>query len=270
MSDLEDRLADGRDAVAKLKPPADLWERVVERSSPDGVTLHPLPVSPVRRPEPPVWLAVVSIAACLVAVIAVVAVVMPDRQAVDTIDPADAPSATIECPDDVLPRSTTEGAQMKTLIAVPAATAVTALVLLGGCSDDDSTNLAQGDDIELVGDENLAGQTLDISAEEADGEVTGELRFTDTGGEVVVEVECADTDTDDVVILGGTVTESTDDQITGLAALYIVDGEPDRVAVWLDDGDNETCEDLLQNRRDVLDDDSQFFEVADGSDIEIG
>jgi hypothetical protein len=156
-------------------------------------------------------------------------------------------------------------------IAVGAA----AVLVLGACAGDDddedgSTTLANGEDVELVGDDGLGGQTLNISAEEEDGEVTGELRFSDPGGIVVVAVECADTDTDDVVILGGTVTESTDDEISGLVALFIREGDPDSVAVWLDDGENESCRDLLANRHDVLDDDSAFVDVEDGSDIETG
>jgi hypothetical protein len=81
-------------------------------------------------------------------------------------------------------------------------------------------------------------ETLNLSAVEQDGEVTGELRFTDPSGEVMVSVECADTDTDGAMIRGGTVTESTDDEISGLLALFIKEGDPDKVAVWLDGGEN--------------------------------
>jgi hypothetical protein len=130
--------------------------------------------------------------------------------------------------------------------------------------------LASGEDVEFVGRDGLGGQTLDISAEVEDGVVTGELRFSDPGGEVVVGVECADTATDGVVILGGTVTESTDDEISGLAALFIREGDPDSVAVWLDGGENESCSDLLLFRHDVLDDDSAFVDVEAGSDIVTG
>jgi hypothetical protein len=156
---------------------------------------------------------------------------------------------------------------MNTRFAAPVATAAIAL-MLGACSDDGSTTLAEGEDVELIGDEDLAGQTLNISAEEEDGEVTGELRFSDPGGEVVVAVECADTDTDGVVILGGTVEEA--DDLSGLIALFIKEGDPDRVAVWLDQGENDSCAELLGNRHDVLDDDSAFFDVESGSDIETG
>ena len=83
----------------------------------------------------------------------------------------------------------------------------------------------------------------------------------------MVAVECADTDTDGVVILGGTVAESPVAEISGLVALFIREGDPDSVTVWLDDGENDSCDDLLVNRHDVLDDESAFVDVEAGSDI---
>jgi hypothetical protein len=158
---------------------------------------------------------------------------------------------------------------MNKRFATTHAGAVITVVLLGACSEnnDDSTTLASGNDVELVGDGGLGGQTLDISAEKKDGAVTGELRFSDPGGEVVVAVECADTNTDGVVILGGTVTASPVAEISGLIALFIREGDPDSVTVWLDDGENDSCGDLLVNRHDVLDDESAFVDVEAGSDI---
>ena len=157
---------------------------------------------------------------------------------------------------------------MKNRFAAPVASAATALMLLGACSDAGPTTLAKGEDVELVGDTDLGGQTLNISAEEEDGKVTGELRSSDPGGEVVVTVECADTDTDGVVILGGTVSEAG--EYSGLVALFIREGDPDSVAIWADEGENGSCAELLQNRQDVLDDDSLFVDVEDGSEIETG
>ena len=159
---------------------------------------------------------------------------------------------------------------MSTRFAGSVGSAAIAILIFGGCSDDGPTTLARGEDVELVGDADLGGQTLNIIAEEEGGEVTGELRFSDAGGEVVVAVGCADTDADGAVILGGTVTESTDDEIAGLVALFIRDGDPDSVAVWLDDGENESCRDLLANRGDVFDDEIVFVDVESGSDIETG
>jgi len=161
------------------------------------------------------------------------------------------------------------GGQMNKRFATTLAGPVIAVVLLGGCSDDDtdSTMLASGKDVELVGDGGLGGLTLDISAEKKDGAVTGELHFSDPGGAVVVGVECADTNTDGVVILGGTITESPVAEMSGLVALFIKEGDPDSVTILLDGGENESCGDLLVNRHDVLDDESVFVDVEAGSDI---
>ena len=142
--------------------------------------------------------------------------------------------------------------------------------LLGACGDDGPTTLAQGEDVEVEGD-----QTLDISAEEEDGDVTGEVRFTDSDNDdssAVVTLECADTDTDGVVILGGEITSSSDspDTVGELVAMFIKEGDPDSVALWFDEGENASCSELLANRHDVLDDDSAFVDVDAGSDIETG
>lgn len=170
------------------------------------------------------------------------------------------------------------------------ASAVTALVLLSACGDDDgsstatsesttstteapadgATTLATGENVELAGDDVLGGQQLNVRAQEEDGEVTGEIRLSAPDGDVVVTVECTDTEVDGVVVLGGTVTDADDEDTSGLVALFIREGDPDRVAVWYDEGENPSCSDLLANRHDVLDDDSLFVDVEAGSDIEIG
>jgi major membrane immunogen (membrane-anchored lipoprotein) len=168
-----------------------------------------------------------------------------------------------------------------TMRFAPVAGAVAAIMLLGACGDDDdsstttsessttttealdgATTLATGGVVELAD-----GQTLNVSAEAEDGEVTGEIRLSDPDGEVVVTVECEDTDTDGVVILGGTITEA-DDDVSGLVALFIKEGDPDSVAVWYDEGENPSCGDLLRNRHDVLEDPGAFVDVEAGSDIE--
>ena len=143
--------------------------------------------------------------------------------------------------------------------------------LLGACGDDGPTTLAQGEDVEIEGD-----QTLDISAEEEDGDVTGEVVFTDSVNgrqpAAVVTIECADTDTDGVVILGGEITSSRDDPdwVGELVAMVIREGDPDSWATWLDEGEHQSCGDLLEDRHDDFDDDSAFVDVEDGSNIEIG
>jgi hypothetical protein len=148
-------------------------------------------------------------------------------------------------------------------------------LMVVACGDDGSTTLANGEDVDFVGSEGLGGQTLDITAEEEDGEVTGEIGFTDDDNpdsSAVASVECADTDTDGVVILGAEITSQSDasDMVGDLVALFIREGDPDSAALWLDEGENASCSDLLANRRDVLDDDSAFVDVEDGSDIETG
>ena len=147
-------------------------------------------------------------------------------------------------------------------------------LMVVACGDDGPTTLAEGD-VEFVGSDGLGGQSLEISAEEEDGEVTGEIRFTDDDNEdssAVVTVECADTDTDGVVILGGEITSSSDapETVGDLVALFIREGDPDSAAVWLDEGENASCSDLLANRHDVLDDDSAFVDVEGDGDIETG
>jgi hypothetical protein len=176
-----------------------------------------------------------------------------------------------------------------TMRSAVVASAATAIMLLSACGDDDdsstttsesstttseapadgATTLVKGENVELAGDDGLGGQTLNVSAEEEVGEVTGEIRLSDPDGAVVVTVECADTDTDGVVVLGGTITEA-DDDIAGLVALFVKEGDPDSLAVWYDEGENPSCGDLLANRHDVLDDKSLFVDVEAGSDIETG
>jgi hypothetical protein len=150
--------------------------------------------------------------------------------------------------------------------------AVLMTLMFVACGEDGPTTLAEGD-VEFVGSDGLGGQSLNITAEEQDGEVTGEIQFTDDDNEdstALVTVQCADTDTDGVVILGGEITSSSDDQGVGeLVALFIREGDPDSAALWLDEGENASCSDLLANRQDVLEDDSAFVDVESG-DIETG
>jgi hypothetical protein len=156
---------------------------------------------------------------------------------------------------------------MTNRLTTTALSAATAIMLLTACGEDGPTTLALGEDIELVGEDGLAGQTLDVRAEEEDGQATGELRFSDSSGEVVVRVECSDTDTDDLVILGGTVTNEGA-EVTGPHALFIRSGEPDTVALWADD-DARTCTELLASgRAAVLTDEDAFVEVESRTGIE--
>ena len=169
---------------------------------------------------------------------------------------------------------------MNKRFAAPVASAATAILLLGACGDDDDsssttteaaadgpTTLANGEDIELVGDDDLGGQTLNIDAVEENGEVTGEFRITND----VITVECAATDTDGVVILGGEVTTSENFPAGELMFLTIREGDPDSVALGNNADNAASCTELVESIPDeALTDDSNFDLLEDGSDIETG
>ena len=158
----------------------------------------------------------------------------------------------------------------------------TAILLLGACGGDDSstttagsstspsgapgaTTIAKGEGVELIGNDGLAGQTLNINAEEVNGEVTGEFRVND----VVVGVDCANTETDGVVILGGAVTADPGANVGvgELLALIIKEGDPDTVALHGNDSGARSCTELLKS---IADNNSDFVDVEDGSDIVTG
>jgi hypothetical protein len=168
------------------------------------------------------------------------------------------------------------------------AIAASAIVLLSACgSDDDSsttssesstavsaaaadgpTTFAKGTDVELVGDVALGGQTLNITAEEEEGEVTGEFRISQN----VFTLACADTDTDGVVILGGAATAGNEFVAEGgLHALIIKEGDPDAVSLYSNDVGAESCTALLESiTDDKLANANDFVDVEDGYDIETG
>jgi hypothetical protein len=169
----------------------------------------------------------------------------------------------------------------------PTALRCATALLLGAvaCSDDDApsssdepstttapkdgpTTLAEGENVELVGS-GLGSQTLNITAEESNGEVTGEFRLN----EVVVRVDCADTDTEGIVIVGGEDTTGAPDAIAegDLLALIIEEGEPDRVALYANDSGAATCTEMLESvPGDLLTNADNFNDVATGSDIQTG
>ena len=158
---------------------------------------------------------------------------------------------------------------MKNRFAAPVASAVIAIMVLGACSDDDGPEtLARGEDIDFVGSGALGDQTMDISAEEEDGEVTGEVSFEPHGS--VADFQCADTVTDGVVRLAGQFTTAPDDGDEAVGtwmALVIREGDPDSVSVpWFSDPGTESCDEALEQ----VPDDAQFYEVEDGDDIETG
>lgn len=132
---------------------------------------------------------------------------------------------------------------MRIRFAVPVASAATAILMLGACSDDEttsdeettttseegSTTLATGD-VTFAEGSGLGGQTMDITAVEQDGQVTGEARFSFG---LTVDLQCADTDTDGLVILGGEVTAEDGDTVSvgDWAAVIIREGDPDSAGV---------------------------------------
>ena len=160
---------------------------------------------------------------------------------------------------------------MKNTFAAPVASAATAIIMLGACSDDGPTTLARGD-VEFVGNSGLGENSMNITAEEEDGEVTGEARFN----EIVVAFGCADTDTDGLVILGGEVTTPSRDNPSGvgeLMAVLIREGDPDRVTVWFEgEDDYGSCQGLLDAipEDDRAADSNVYVEVEEGDDIETG
>jgi hypothetical protein len=256
-----------RDLIAQIAP-TDTWDEATERATADSLVA--LDTDEPTGPSSRHWLRsntwLVAVAACVLAVVVLAAVVAADRQSVDT-QPSDAPTTT-DCPNSALPRAINPGGQMRNRFAAPVASAATAILLLGACSDDDPTTIAKGEDVELVGSgPDLGGQTLNIDVEEQDGEVTGEFRVTDN----VLTVECVDTDTEGIVILGGVATGGPDLNDGELVALVIREGDPDSVFLVANDVGAESCEDLVDSISDeTLSNDGEYVDVEAGSDIETG
>lgn len=97
MTELDDRLDEGREAVSTMGPPEDLWTRVIQRANDGDASTLDLTVA--GRQRPPRWLALVAVAACLAVVVAVFAVMESSRKVVDTIEPVDPPTSA-DAPDD--------------------------------------------------------------------------------------------------------------------------------------------------------------------------
>ena len=170
---------------------------------------------------------------------------------------------------------------MKIRFATPVACAATAIILLGACSDDEPTTsddgpttLAEGD-VTFAGSSGLGGQTMDITAVEQDGQVTGETRFSFG---LVLDLQCADTDTDGLVLLGGEVTAEDGDsaEVGDRVAVIIREGDPDGVLLWyelpLPEGEVAagSCREFLDSLPDDPSADEPFSDIAEGDDIETG
>lgn len=165
---------------------------------------------------------------------------------------------------------------MNNRFAAPVASAATAILLLGACSDDATTDaaadsgpttLAKGEDVEFVGDDNFGGQTLSIDVVEENGEVTGEFSVSDT---VFVRVDCADTDKDGFIRVAGTVTQGDPTHlgdVGDLLFLTIQVGDPDSAGPGNNPSGAESCTELLETYADGQWDEG-LTPVEDGSDIE--
>jgi hypothetical protein len=157
---------------------------------------------------------------------------------------------------------------MRTRLTMPAA-AATALMLLGACSDDGSTTtLAKGDGVEFEENSGLSGETMDITAEENGGEVTGELQFND----LAASLACADTGVDRRVVLGGQITRNSDTEppVGDWMAVIIWEGAPDRVVLSYEKAGAESCRAALERVPDDIADGINVTDVADGYDIQTG
>lgn len=151
------------------------------------------------------------------------------------------------------------------------------VVTAAACSDDGPTTLAQGEDVTFVDSAPwLSDQTMDISAVEEDGEVTGEARFSPAG--LTLALQCADTDTDGLVILGGEATADAGDSAVGdRVAVIIREGDPDGAVLWyelpLPEGEVAagSCREFLDSiPHDQFTDEGGLADVAEGDDIETG
>ena len=86
MSELDDRLSEGRAVVATMGPPADLWAQVVEHSNDGDAAVLDLTIVDRRR-RPSLWLAAAVLA--LIALVGTMTLFNND-QSIETV-PADAP-----------------------------------------------------------------------------------------------------------------------------------------------------------------------------------
>jgi hypothetical protein len=186
------------------------------------------------------------------------------------------------------PTNDTEGDDMKSRFASQVASAATAILMLGACSDDGTTTtddattttdegattLAKGN-VSFAASSGLRGQWMSITAEEQDGEVTGEARFSFG---LVLDLQCADTDKDGLVALGGVATAEQGDSaaVGDRVAVLIREGDPDSALLWyelpLPEGEvaAESCRAFLDAIPDDPSTAEPFSDIAEGDDIETG
>lgn len=184
---------------------------------------------------------------------------------------------------------------MKVNFAVAVASAAAAIIMLGACSDDGTTTrdesttstgegtttsdvgpttLAKGD-VRFATSSDLGGQTMDITAVEQDGQVTGEARFSFG---LVLDLQCANTESDGLVVLGGQTTAERGDaaKVGDRVAVIIRAGDPDSALVWyelpLPKGEVPagSCQEFLDSIPGDTSTGDDFADIAEGDDIETG
>jgi len=96
MSELDDRLSEGRKVVATMEPPEDLWARVALRANDRPAPVRSLIAAQHRRRRSP-WIAVAAVAA-VAALLAAAWMGLDDRQTVDTTPVTEVP--TPPAPED--------------------------------------------------------------------------------------------------------------------------------------------------------------------------
>ena len=253
MTDLEQHVTDYlRRRAAAATPRYDL-----ERIEQETILVSPLELDD-RGSRPPT-VRLLAIAACLLAIVSLAAIVIAERDSVDT-------TKTSDTPPQITAGPTTLARGVVEFVEAPV----------------QGIGVPPGGGLAVPAGQGLGGQTMDITAVEQGGEVTGEARLTlydvlDSDGrgfEVVVDLTCADTSTGDV-ILGGTVTTVSGGRHSGsfprvgaLMAVIIRAGEPDSATVWWTP-QASSCTQGLESVPQPRPDD-RFVDVVEGDDIETG
>lgn len=162
---------------------------------------------------------------------------------------------------------------------------VAALLLLAACGSDGDTAAAEGDNtaatstaddgptsiVEGSGIHRLGSSdpyTLEISATEEDGEVSGSGSLTQGGVEQTFTVQC-NAEEGDVFMVGATF--DLGERAGEAVAFLIKDLNPDRLTFWFEEKPaKEGCDSMLANiPADVLSND-EFFQPLEEGDFSFG
>ena len=160
-----------------------------------------------------------------------------------------------------------QSARSARCLSVAALLASTVMIgsALGACAGGDGgTTIAEGT-VESQGGEGFA--TMELSATEDDGEVSGEAKVTrgESQPPVTITFECSGEAADGVVIVGGEVSESEDDEfpVGTPSAVLVKEGDPDRIGLWFEDPSAvASCSELIENiPEEDLSDPSSYLPV---------